>query len=126
VRFSPLALWFATPDFAYHGGNDEGAAMTVRHLRLALGLFFLVAGVGLLVLRLGFPDVAAKVNDPTRLLIGALLALALAGVNLAKWYSGLLWFRQRATPVRRPLQPDSTSSGEEYNPELDFDKQGKP
>src|SRR4051812_15073606 len=97
--------------------------MAVRQMRLMLGLFFLVAGVGLLVLRFGFPAAAAKVNDPTRLLIGALLALVLAGVNLAKWYSGWLWFRQRATPVRRPLQPDPTASaGEEYNPEFDFDK----
>ena len=101
--------------------------MALRHMRLMLGAFFLIAGIGLLVLRFGFPDVAAKVNDPTRLLIGAFLALVLAGVNLAKWYSGWLWFQQRATPVRQPLQPDPTASGEpEFNPEFDFGKSEKP
>lgn len=97
--------------------------MTVRHLRLMLGLFFLVAGVALLVVRFGMPEVAARINSPMRLLIGALLALVLAGVNLAKWYAGWLAYEQSATPVRRPLQPDPTApAGEEYNPEFDFDK----
>ena len=101
--------------------------MAVRQLRLMLGLFFLVAGIGLLVLRYGMPDVAARVNSPTRILVGALLALALAGVNLAKWYAGYLWFQQQATPVRRPLQPDPTAPTDpEYNPEFDFNKGDKP
>ena len=95
--------------------------MAVRHMRLAIGVFFLLAGAGLLALRFGAPDVAARLNDPTRLLIGALLALVLGGVNLAKWYSGALWFQQKSTPVRRPLQPDRDDRTEgEYNPELDF------
>jgi len=101
--------------------------MALRHMRLALGLFFLVAGIGLLVLRFGMPDAAARINSPTRLLIGALLALALAGVNLAKWYSGWLWFQQQSTPVRRPLQPDPGASSEpEFNSEFDFGKSEKP
>jgi hypothetical protein len=95
--------------------------MALRHLRLMLGLFFLFAGVGLLVLRFGMPEAVARF-DLTRLLIGALLALVLAGVNLAKWYAGYMWFQERATPVRRPLQPDPTAPGEEYNPEFDFNK----
>lgn len=99
--------------------------MAVRHLRLILGLFFLIAGVGLLVLRFGMPDVVARF-DLTRLLIGALLALVLAGVNLAKWYAGYMWFQEQATPVRRPLQPDPTAdTGPEYNPEFDFNKGDK-
>ena len=100
--------------------------MTLRHLRLMLGLFFLFAGVGLLVLRFAVPDAVARFNS-TRLLIGALLALVLAGVNLAKWYAGYMWFQQQATPVRRPLQPDPAASADsEYNPEFDFNKGDKP
>ena len=123
----PLAesssVWFAPVRFEYHGSNHEGAAMAVRQMRLVLGLFFLIAGVGLLVLRYGMPDVAARINSPMRLLVGALLALALAGVNLAKWYAGYMWFQERATPVRRPLQPDpAADNGPEYNPEFDFNK----
>src|SRR5688572_8105585 len=95
--------------------------MAVRQMRLVLGVFFLLAGLTLLTLRFGAPDVVARL-DSTRLLIGALLALVLAGVNLAKWYAGYLWARQRATPVRTPLQADATASREEYNPEFDFNK----
>ena len=101
--------------------------MTVRHMRLTLGLFFLFAGLGVLALRFGMPDVAAKIFNPTRLLLGALLALVLAGVNLAKWYAGWAWYQQRATPVRRPLQPDPAArTGAEVLPEFDFDKSDEP
>lgn len=97
--------------------------MALRHLRLMLGLFFLFAGVGLLVLRFGMPDVAAQIRPPRQILIGGLLALVLAGVNLAKSYAGYMWFQEQATPVRQPLQPDPTAdAGPEYNPEFDFNK----
>ena len=98
--------------------------MALRHMRLMLGLFFFVAGVGLLALRFGMPEAVARF-DSTRLLIGALLALVLAGVNIAKWYSGWLWFRQQSTPVRQPLRPDPTAGREEYNPDFDFGKDAK-
>jgi hypothetical protein len=95
-------------------------------MRLMLALFFFVAGVGLLVLRFGMPEAAARINSPTRLLLGALLALVLAGVNFAKWYSGWLWFQQQSTPVRQPLQPEESGRAEgEYNPEFDFNKDAK-
>jgi hypothetical protein len=62
-----------------------------------------------------------------RLLIGGLLALVLAGLNLAKWYAGLLAYEQAATPIRRPFQPDPTASAEpEHNPEFDFSKKDEP
>ena len=54
------------------------------------------------------------------------MALVLAGVNFAKWYSGWLWFRQQSTPVRQPLQPDTSARAEEYNPEFDFVPQHRP
>ncbi len=95
--------------------------MTVRHMRLTLGLFFLFAGTGLLALRLLVPDVTARLFDPTRMMIGAFLALVFAGLNLAKWYAGRLAYEQMTTPVRRPLQPDPTASKEsEPNPAFDF------
>jgi hypothetical protein len=101
--------------------------MAVRHMRLAIGLFFLCAAIGLFVLRFGMPDVGAKFNTPTRLLIGALLALVLAGLNLSKWYAGWMWYQQQATPVRRPLQPDPTANrDEEPNPAFDFSKKDEP
>jgi hypothetical protein len=97
--------------------------MAVRHMRLIMGLFFLIAAIGLLVLRFAMPEVGAKFNTPTRLLIGGLLALMLAGLNLAKWYAGWLWYQQQATPVRQPFQPDPTASHEdEPNPAFDFSK----
>jgi hypothetical protein len=98
--------------------------MAVRHLRLALGLFFLIAGLFLLVLRFGMPEAVVRF-DPLRLFLGALLALVLSAVNLMKWYSGHLWFQQQATPVRRPLRSDRPGTNEEYNPEFDFGKDAK-
>lgn len=96
--------------------------MSVRNTRLVLAVFFLLAGVTLLVLRFGMPEAVAKF-DKTRLFLGAVLALGLGGVNLMKWYAGWLYARQTATPVRTPLQPgDDAPRGTEYNPEFDFDK----
>jgi hypothetical protein len=92
-------------------------------MRLMVALFFFVAGVSLLALRFGAPEAAARINSPTRLLIGALLALVLGGLNLAKWYAGWLAHDEATTPVRQPLQPDPSASADpEYNPELDFSK----
>jgi len=97
--------------------------MTVRHMRLALGIFFLVAGVVLLVLRFGVPDVVAKL-DPLRLFLGAILAVVLGAWNLMKWYSAWMWYHDQATPIRRPLQRDPLPQrDEEPNPDFDFSKQ---
>ena len=97
--------------------------MTVRHMRLTLGLFFLCAGTTLLALRVFAPDVMAKAFDLTRMTIGAFLALVFAGLNLAKWYAGRLACEQMTTPVRRPLQPDPTAREESGpNPAFDFNE----
>jgi hypothetical protein len=96
--------------------------MAVRHMRLVLGVFFLIVGLGLLALRFGAPEAVARF-DPLRLFLGALLALVLSAVNFMKWYSGHLWFQQQATPVRRPLRSDPSPRAEpEHNPEFDFSK----
>ena len=94
--------------------------MTVRQMRLTMGLFFLVAGTAIIVIRFAVPEIAARFNE-TRLLLGGLLALVLAAVNLAKWYAGWVWYQQQATPVRQPFQPDP-SAKPEVLPEFDFSK----
>ena len=104
--------------------DSEGAAMTVRHMRLTLGLFFLCAGTALLAARFAAPERVAKSFDLMRLTLGAMLALVLGGVNLAKWYAGRLAYDEMTTPVRRPLSPDPAARSEdvEPNPELDFSR----
>ena len=97
--------------------------MAVRHMRLALGLFFLVAGTVLLGVRFGMPDIVAKWN-PMRLFLGALLALAMGCWNLSKWYAGWMSFQQNATPVRRPFRPDPNAA-QEVLPEFDFSQSNK-
>ncbi|MDY3555820.1 hypothetical protein R5W24_004966 [Gemmata sp. JC717] len=99
--------------------------MAVRHMRLAIGLFFLMAGATLLTVRFVAPDRVAQLFDPLRLALGAILALVLAGVNFAKWYAGRLAHDELSTPVRRPFQPDPVRRGEDSEPNPDFDF-GKP
>ncbi|HEY1186299.1 MAG TPA: hypothetical protein VGE74_01520 [Gemmata sp.] len=95
-------------------------------MRLTLGLFFLCAGTALLAARFVAPDRMAKAFDPLRMTLGALLALVLGGVNLAKWYAGRMAYEELTTPVRRPLRPEIvTRPGEvETNPEFDFKQPG--
>lgn len=101
--------------------------MAVRNLRLMLGLFFLCAGTGLFALMAFAPEVADRLNSRTRLAIGALLALVLGGLNVARWYASWAAYRQAATPVRPPLRPDPDAREEdERNPDFDFGKPGNP
>lgn len=96
--------------------------MTVRYLRLTLGLFFLVAGAGLLAVRFAMPEVVAKL-DPLRLFLGAVFAIVLGGWNLTKWYAAVLDFRRSATPTRPPFRRDPGAAREEApNPDFDFGK----
>lgn len=95
--------------------------MTVRHMRLTLGLFFLSAGAVLLAARFLAPERVAKAFDLLRLTLGALLALVLGGVNLAKWYAGRMAYEQMTTPVRRPLQPDRSRDPDDNEPNPAFD-----
>lgn len=100
--------------------------MTVRYLRLTLGLFFLVAGAGLLAVRFTVPEVVAKF-DPLRLFLGAAFALVLGGWNLTKWYAAGLDFRRSATPGRRPIRREPGAAREEApNPDFDFGKREEP
>ncbi|HVK15336.1 MAG TPA: hypothetical protein VM533_00215 [Fimbriiglobus sp.] len=100
--------------------------MNVGVLRLGFAVFWLtVAGV------VYFRDelVPGAWGQAHNLDLGALLALALAGWNLMRWYLG----RRRvvaATPGldrrRRPLEPRGDARVEEYNPEFDFNKPANP
>ena len=99
--------------------------MTARHMRLTLGLFFLCTGTVLLAARFLAPDRIAKTFDLMRLTLGAILALVLAGVNLAKWYAGRMAYERMTTPVRRPLQPDpdeGPAGADGPNPDFDFSR----
>jgi hypothetical protein len=101
--------------------------MNARQLRLALGLFFLVVGTALLVVRFWFPDLAPRIGPPQRLFVMTLFALVMGGLNLARWYVAHQHFQRGATPVRTPLQPDpAPRAPAEYNPEFDFDRTKPP
>jgi hypothetical protein len=96
--------------------------MSIHTLRLVLGVFFLLAA-GLLFAR-GWlmPGLDAKF-DSLRLNLGAVFALVFGALNLVRWYLVWSYRRQRAIPVRTPLQPDpSIVRPEPPNPELDFTK----
>jgi hypothetical protein len=94
--------------------------MSVHAMRLVLGLLFLLLGVLILARRWVMPDLDAKFNS-LRMNLGGVLALVFAGLNLARWYAVWSYRRERATPVRTPLQPDPTTRRQEPpNPDFDF------
>ena len=99
--------------------------MSVHTMRLALGIFFLVAAGFLFARHWLAPDFAARSN-PVQMNLAAAFALIFGCVNLARWYAVRAFRRARATPVRTPLQPDpSAVQPEPPNPELDFTKDQK-
>jgi hypothetical protein len=99
--------------------------MNVGVLRLGFAAFWLVVA-GVIYFR---GELAPGAWGQSRNLdLGALLALALAGWNLMRWYIGRR--RVATTPVldrrRRPLEPRGDERAEEYNPEFDFNKPANP
>jgi hypothetical protein len=98
--------------------------MKVGVLRLAFAAFWLVVA-GVVYFREQLTPGAW--GQSRNLDLGALLALALAGWNLMRWYLGRP--RVSATAVlerRRPLEPRSDERVEEYNPEFDFNRPSNP
>ncbi len=97
--------------------------MNVGVLRLGFAVFWL-AVAGVIYFRRNLAP-GAWAGD-RNLDLGALLAVALAGWNLARWYIG-----RRRVPAaaglehrRRPLEPRRGDERvEEYNPEFDFPRQ---
>lgn len=94
--------------------------MSVHTMRLVLGILFLILATVLFARRWLMPGLD-ECFDPMRMNLGAVLALVFGGLNLARWYSAWTLRRERATPVRKPLQPDPTLvKPEPPNPEFDF------
>jgi hypothetical protein len=94
--------------------------MNVGVLRLGFAAFWLVVAAAVYFRKELAPEAW---GDARNLDLGALLALALAGWNLMRWYLGRS--RVPATPGsnhRRPLEPRDDQRVEEYNPEFDFNK----
>jgi hypothetical protein len=100
--------------------------MSVHAMRLVLGLMFLLLGVLILARRWVMPDLNLDARyDSLRMNLGGVLALVFAGLNLARWYAAWAYRRDRATPVRTPLQPDPAATRPEPpNPDFDFTKRG--
>lgn len=101
--------------------------MAVRHLRLAMGVFFAVLAVLLFFRHDLLPGLAEKFRD-RNLALGAWLALALAGWNLARWYMD--WSARRVPAGENPLKVRTVRrehAGEaEPNPDFDFTGGGRP
>jgi hypothetical protein len=96
--------------------------MSVYTMRLGLGLFFLLTATVLFARRWLAPGLDAQF-DPLRLNLGAVFALVFGALNVVRWYLMWSYRRNRATPVRTPLQPDpSLIRPEPPNPDLDFTK----
>jgi len=83
---------------------------------------FLVMGVVILARQWLMPGLEDRF-DPLRMNLGGVLALVLAGVNLARWYTLRSFMKERRTAVRYPLQRDPSAAPQvEPIPEFDFTK----
>ena len=79
--------------------------MSILSMRLVVAILFLVMGTVILARQWLLPGLDERF-DPLRLNLGGLLALVLAGVNLARWYTLRSFMKERQTAVRYPLQRD--------------------
>jgi hypothetical protein len=103
----------------------EGTSMTVRSMRLGMAVFFLVMGLAIFARHWVMPWLE-DMFDPLRLNLGATLALVLAGVNLARWYTIHSFIKEQRRPVRYPLQRDPSAEPQvEPIPEFDFSKRSE-
>lgn len=97
--------------------------MKIRHMRLAMGLFFAAMAVLLFLRNVLFPDVAAKFRDQ-RLLLGAWFALVLAGWNAARWY--VEWAAERQPRRANPLSVRTLPKDEPPAVNAEFQFEAKP
>ena len=96
--------------------------MSIHTMRLGLGILFLVLAAAIFGRRWLLPQLDAKF-DPLRLNLGGAFAIVFGCLNIVRWYLAWSHRRVRATPVRRPLQPDPKVVRPEVpNQELDFTK----
>jgi hypothetical protein len=95
--------------------------MAVRHLRLALGVFFICMAALLFLREELAPAFAEKMKD-RHPVAGAWFALVLAGWNLSRWYTD--WSARRAPAGQNPLAVRThgreQNGEEEPNPDFDF------
>lgn len=97
--------------------------MSVRTMRLGLTIFWCLLGAGLLLRRVLFPEWAAR-QEGSSLDLGAILALAFAAWNLARWFGSAPVLVGELPPHRRPLEPNRDGERkDEYLSEFDFSKQ---
>ena len=97
--------------------------MSVRTLRMGLAVLWLIVGVALLLRHTLFPEWAAR-QEGNSLDLGAILALAFAAWNLARWIGSASRPVGELPPHRRPLEPGREGERkDEYLPEFDFSKQ---
>jgi hypothetical protein len=100
--------------------------MNVSVLRLSFAIFWLLIGLGLFFRYQLAPEAANGRLDSRTLDMGALLALAFALWNFARWYMATRR-RPASEPARlprhrRPLEPRDGERPDEYIPEFDFTK----
>ncbi len=109
--------------------RTEGPPMVLSVVRLALVAFWLAVAAALFLRHRLPAELGDQVADGGYSLdVGALLAVALAGWNLMRWFTA----RNRWVPPEDPLGLPRTRVVRtddrpfEYNPELDFTKQDRP
>jgi hypothetical protein len=96
--------------------------MSVRTMRLVMGILFLFLAGAIFTRRWLFPEFAAK-NDSLRMNLGGVFALVFGGLNLARWYAVQAFQKTSKTAVRYPLQRDPSAAPQvEPIPEFDFTK----
>ncbi|OWK34738.1 hypothetical protein [Fimbriiglobus ruber] len=96
--------------------------MNVGMMRIGFAIFWLGIGVVAFLRHQLLPPEIAERFDSSNITIGGLLAFALAGWNLTRWYLSRRP-RQDEEPLarRKPLERrEDEPRHEEYIPELDF------
>jgi hypothetical protein len=97
--------------------------MSVRTMRLAMGILFLFLAAAIFARGWLFPEFAAR-YDSLRMNLGGVFALVFGGMNLARWYAATQFIKSSQTAVRYPLQRDpSAVPPVEPIPEFDFTRQ---
>jgi hypothetical protein len=97
--------------------------MSVRIMRLTMGILFLFLGCVVFARGWLFPEFAAR-YDSLRMNLGGVFALVFGGLNLARWYAATELMKSSQTAVRYPLQRDPSAAPQvEPIPEFDFTKQ---
>ena len=95
--------------------------MKFNYARLVFGALWLMLGVALLLRdSIGLEWMSAR-YAPENLNLGGGLAIAFAGWNAVRWFSGRQRdIRSERRKIREPLAEKTAGRPFEYNPDLDF------